>query len=314
MTQARVVGVAIAAFICAGAASGQVPVEVRTSVSRTAVWPGDRTIYTVELRCAPQVDVLFDDLAGRRLRIDGGDIVDVQEDHDDSGQGAIRRFRYTLVTYRVDVPELRIAAIPVRYYLRRGGVQQAPSGQVMVPPALVAVRSVIPDGEGTPSPRVPAELRHAPRYLELAQQMGLVLIVLALVPVVVMSVDVAARARGLWTRIRVRRSDRRNRESLEDLRAVAPVSSAERIQAFDRLDGLVREHLTLTASINARALTPTEIRLAMERHEPARPASDIESLLTVCERARYAPDPPAAEAWTRAVQDAEQIIAAVNRR
>ena len=196
MRQTAIVAAVIACLVNAGATSAQVPVEVRTTVSRSAVWPGDRTIFTVELRCAPQFDILFDDLAAGRLRVDGGEVVDVQEDHDERGQ--LRRFRYTLVTYRVDIPEMRIAAFPVRYYMRRaGGVQGAPAGQVMVPPTLVAVRSVIPDGEGTPTVRVPAGFRPAPRYLALAQPLGLTLIALAIVPVIVMSIDVAGRARRM---------------------------------------------------------------------------------------------------------------------
>ena len=313
MRQTAIVAAVIACLVNAGATSAQVPVEVRTTVSRSAVWPGDRTIFTVELRCAPQFDILFDDLAAGRLRVDGGEVVDVQEDHDERGQ--LRRFRYTLVTYRVDIPEMRIAAFPVRYYMRRaGGVQGAPAGQVMVPPTLVAVRSVIPDGEGTPTVRVPAGFRPAPRYLALAQPLGLILIALAIVPVIVMSIDVAGRARRMWERFRVRRSGRQHRGTLEDLRATAPGSDTERIQAFDRLDELVREHLTFATGINAQALTPAEIRHAVEQRAPTRPAADIEDLLAACERARYAPDPPDAEAWTDALQGAEQVLGAEGRR
>jgi len=36
-------------------------------------------------------------------------------------------------------------------------------------------------------------------------------------------------------------------------------------------------------------------------------------LLTACEHARYAPDPPAQEAWHDALRDAEQIMSASRR-
>jgi len=310
-TAGRIAGAVMAAVACAPPAAAQTPpVEVRTALSRTAVWIGDRVTYTVELRCAPQVDVLLDDLASGRLRIDGGDVVAVEEDLDDSGQGPVRRVRYTLVTYRVDVPELRIAAIPVRYYARRAGtaVQGPPAGQVTVAPAIIAVRSAIPDGDGVPPLRVPATLRLAPRFLALAQPVGLVLIAIAIVPVAIWGLDLAGRARRAWGRQRVRRSRRQQPVSLEQLRSIEPESDSARIHAFEQLDTLVREHLSLTTGITARALTPAEVRRALEARAPSLPHGDIEALLAACERARYAPQPPAAEDWPGALRDAEQIL------
>src|SRR5262245_25960823 len=53
------------------------PVEVRTSLNRTAVWVGDLVSYSIELRCAPQVDIVTEDLASERLKVDGLEIRDV---------------------------------------------------------------------------------------------------------------------------------------------------------------------------------------------------------------------------------------------
>lgn len=302
-----------APLLLGGVATAQSPsVDVSASLSRTAVWVGDRTVYTVELHCAPQVDVLLDDLAGGRVRVEGGDIVAVEEDHQERPHGWLRRFRYTIVTYRIDTPEIRISAIPVRYFLRRaGGVQGAPAGQITVPAAVVPIRSVIPDVDSVPPLRVPATLRPAPRYLELAQSVGLAVMALAIVPFVLWSIDLTGRARRAWTRYRTRQARRSPRESLEDLRAASVTSDADRIHAFDRLNSLVREHLSLTTGITAEALTPPEIRAALEKREL--PYTDVVPLLTTCEQARYAPDPPAQETWHDALRDAEQIMSASRR-
>ena len=286
-------------------APAQTPaVDVRTSLSRTAVWVGDRTVYTVELRCAPQVDVLLDDLAGGRVRVDGGDIVSVEEDHEEGPLGRIRRFRYTIATFRVDVPDIRIAAIPVRYFQRRAGdVQGAPAGQVTVPPAVVPIRSAIPEVDVVPPVRVPERLRPAPRYVELAQSIGLAVMALVIVPLILWSIDIGGRGRQAWSRWRVRRSHRAPRESLDDLRDAAISSDADRIDAFGRLNALVRAHLSHTTGVSAEALTPAEIRAALEKRDL--PHAGVETLLIACERARYAPDPPAPDAWNDALREAE---------
>jgi hypothetical protein len=309
----RVIVVFAALILQPHSATAQTPaVDVRTSFSRTAVWVGDRTVYTVELRCVPQVDVLLDDLAGGRVRVDGGDIVAVNEDHEDGPLGRVRRFRYTIATYRIDVPEIRIAAIPVRYFERRAGdVQGAPAGQVTVPPAAVPIRSAIPDSDGVPPVRVPAALRPTPSYLGIAQSAGLALMALVIVPFVLWSIDIGGRGRQAWTRWRARRSRRPPRESLEDLRATAIASDAERIDAFSRLNALVRSHLSHTTGVTAEALTPAEIRAALEKRNL--PYTAVETLLNACERARFAPDPPAPSAWDDALREAEEIVSGGRR-
>lgn len=287
------------------------PVEVLTSLTRTAVWIGDPVVYTVELRYARPVDILMDDLAGGQLRVDGGEVVGVEEEQETTDGRSVRRVRYTLATYRVDATELRIAAMPVRYYARAGGVgaAQAP-GEVTVPSAVVAVRSTIPDRDGVAALRVPATLRPAPRHLRLAQPAGLILIAIALVPAAIWGLDAAAWARRGWTRYRAGRQRQQPRASLEALKSIEVLSDSERIRAYGQLDAIVRDHLQLTTGITAHALTPEEVRRALEHRAPSLPHHDIEALLAACERARYAAQPPAADHWPDALRDAEHILAA----
>src|SRR5205814_2635658 len=97
-------------------------VEVHTSVSRTAVWVGDPVTYSIELRCAPQVDIVTEDLATDRLKVDGLEIRDVAIDRDANETGRLSyRVTYSLVTFNLDAMNLKIGEIPVRYSIRRPG-------------------------------------------------------------------------------------------------------------------------------------------------------------------------------------------------
>ena len=53
-----------------------------TSVTRTAVWVGDPVTYTVELTCAPKIDILADDLAAERLPLTGLELLGVEVERD----------------------------------------------------------------------------------------------------------------------------------------------------------------------------------------------------------------------------------------
>ena len=125
------------------------PVQVRASVDRTAIWVGDRVTYTVDIICARGVEILLDDLAKEKLRVNGLDIVSSDSTTTtDASERTTYRLRYVLTTYRVDVPSLSIEPMSARYYERRPGQRLqdiAPAGEVQVPGAVIAFRSTLPD-------------------------------------------------------------------------------------------------------------------------------------------------------------------------
>src|SRR4029079_8692069 len=85
------------------------PVQVRSSVDRTAAWGADRVTYTIEIRCAPGVDVLLDDLAKEKLCVNGVEIVcSVSSVTTDAADRTTHTLRYVLTTYRVDTPLLTV--------------------------------------------------------------------------------------------------------------------------------------------------------------------------------------------------------------
>lgn len=289
---------------------GPTPVEIHTALSRTAAWVGDQVIYTIELRTLPAFDIVLDDLSQERLRVEGGEVVAAESAYGESGRRAVRRVRYTVLLNGTNVTALRIPALVVRYYERSGdgAAGRAPSGEVIVPSAAVAVRSTLPDGGTVTGPRIPGDLRGAPRWLGLARPVGLGFIVLTIVPVLLWILQAGPHARSAWARFLAAQERRRRRTAFAEVQALAPSSDADRVAAFQQLDAFVRGHLEGHAGVPALALTPGEMRLALEGRGGAFAPEAAERLLAACERARYAPDPPSAGDWSDAVRGAEDIL------
>ena len=289
------------------------PVEVHTSVSHTAVWVGDRVTYSIELRCAPQVDIVTEDLATERLKVDGLEIRDVAIDRDASEAGRLTyRVNYSLVTFNVEAPALKIGAIPVRYSIRRPGRRAEdpapPSGEVRIPPLTLALRSTLPDTE------VPAQIRDArplqplPRRVALAQPVGIGLLIVAAAPVGLLLFNLAQRAGRLRSRGPRRVTRRERRASLEQIKALDIASPSIQREAYAKLDALIRDHARQTTGIAAAALTPSELPGATTHPGQVRQLEQIQTLLAECERAKYAPQPPDPERWSSVLLEAEQIL------
>src|SRR5206468_9375203 len=140
-----------------------------------------------------------------------------------------------LTTYRVDAPALAIGPLSVRYAIKRPGqrVEEAPpAGEVQVPGASIAFRSVLPDGQDLTGIRVSAA-PHARRmrYAALGP-LGLGLVILAIVPVALAATTVIRRARRPRLRRSARASRRDERASLETLRAMEVETVVGRRAAF----------------------------------------------------------------------------------
>src|SRR5207248_3232629 len=127
----------------------------------------------------------------------------------------VYRYAYHLTTYRLDPPTQKIGDLNVRYYIKRPGqrVEDAtPAGEVTVPGASIAVRSLLPDAQDTATFR---DVRApAPRRARFAMMMpiGTGLVVVSIVPVVLW-------AGVLVTRARSRRVHRSARQVRHDERA-----------------------------------------------------------------------------------------------
>ncbi len=306
---------AMVLLACAASVAAAQPaeVEVHTSLSQTAVWVADRLTYSISLACRKGVDILADDLTKDKLHAEGLEILGSETartiGRDDR---TTYTFTYELTTYRADVPQLTIAPLTVRYYVKRLGQRigdAAPAGEVQVPAAVIAFRSTLPDGEETYAIR--DARRPRPRRLRYAwlQPIGVAFVLVSIVPAA------AAAARRLRARQKPR-SARRVREderaSLETVQALDLSTPAGRRDAYSHLNTLVRDHVRHAAGFDAAALTPAELDAALAEHDGHLPNELVSEVLNACDRARYAPADalPSIEACRQAIAHVEQILAA----
>jgi len=76
--------------------------QVSSSVDRTAIWIADRVTYSVDIVCAPGVDVLLDDVSKEKLRLTGLEIVSTDATATTDAEGRTsHHLRYVLTTYKV---------------------------------------------------------------------------------------------------------------------------------------------------------------------------------------------------------------------
>lgn len=272
--------------------SGQPPVQVVSQVSRTAVWVGDPIDWTVELVCAPTVDVIADDLAADKLELAGLELAGSETERITTGDGLlVHRVRYRLRAYEIGRRALRTGPLSVRYYARRPGQRAedlAPAGQVQVPGLVLAWRSTIPEGvkvlglrDARPSEQIPAMFR-------VARPIGLTLILASVAPVALWA---ASRVRAI-RRPRERRPSRRASRN-EAISAFGKLSvdgagtDADCREAYARLNTIVRRHVAEVTGVPAFALTAEELGQRL-RQQPSRfPGESIERVLAECDRACY---------------------------
>ena len=291
-------------------------VDVRTSLGKTAVWVADRVTYTIAITCAKGVDILADDLSKDKLHVEGLEILGSDSDRT-SGRGdtTIYTFRYALTTYRVDLPELKIAPLTVRYYVKRPGQRigdAAPAGEVQVPAQVIAFRSGLPDGQETYAIR---DGRAAsPRRLRFAwlQPIGVALVLISIVPAAAAAIAAVRRARPRAKPPSARQVRHDEQASLEALQALDVSTPAGRRDAYSRLNALVRDHVRSATGVEAASLTPPEIEAAASRRGARVPIELVTAVLAACDHARYGPPDalPSVDACKTAIAQAAQVIQA----
>ena len=293
------------------------PVRATSSVDRTAIWVADRLTFTVDIVCERGVEILLDDLAKEKLRVNGLDIIaNDSSATTDAAERTTHRLRYVLTTYRVDLPVLSVEPISVRYYQRRPGQRLqdiAPAGEVVVPGAVVAYRSTLLDNQPAAGMRDARTAGVRSGFFVRTQSVGLALIVISLAPAIVMA---AAAVRRRTVRRPGRRSARQIKkarlDTLERLRGLEVGSEEERRRAYDEISAAVREHVGATAHVPAPSLTAAEVDAALDQPRPRVSRETVTALLTACDTARYGPPQalPSAQACRDALATAEEVLGA----
>jgi hypothetical protein len=297
-----------------GASRPAPPVDVRTWVSRTAVWVGDRVEYVVEFRRAPNVDVFMDDLLPEKLRLEGFEVLDTATEHDASRAAVVvDRVRYTLVTYNVEAPILGIAAIPVRFSVRQSGQkadEALPAGEVVVPALRMDLRSTLTASSDAVEVRDRRPVRPLPRRVRLAERVGWVLLALAAVPVVVWAVALVQRIRRARPRRPARPPLRQRRAALEEIKAADVSTPDARRSAYAALDAWIRDNVQVAGGPPPAALTPEEVVQALGDSRASEWREELERVLLECEGAKYGLDLPPDDRWPAAVDAAAALTLA----
>ena len=297
----------------AAEASAQAPVQVRTSLDRTAIWVGDRVTFTIDIVCRRGVEILLDDLAKEKLRVNGLDIVSSDSaTTTDASERITYRLRYVLSAYRVDVPSLSIEPLSARYYERRPGQRLqdiAPAGEVRVPGAVIAFRSTLPEQPSYElrDGRVPQPRRE---WFARAESIGLALVVVSLAPAVFVGLALLRRRTRKTGRRSARQARQDHRARIERLQSLDVTTEEDRRRAYDEISTAVRQHLAATAGVPAPGLTAAEVDAALELAGSRVSRESVTALLTSCDAARYGPPQtlPSAEACRDALASAEQVL------
>jgi len=289
-------------------------VQVRTSLDRTAVWVADPVTYTVTITCVPGIDVLDDDLARDKIKLDGLEIVGTSSARDPGPNGAtIRTFAYHLTTYHVDQRALTIGATTVRYYKTRAGqgVDSAtPAGEVQVPGAVIAFRSMLPEDQDAYPLRDGRAAGARPRLMAAAQPVGTALVLVAIVPALFWVAGAVRERRPKTERRSLRQVQQEERTSLDAVRAIDVTAAEGRREAYTKINLLVREHLLEVCGVPGPSLTAAEVEPALAGRPSRVPAETVAALLAACETARYAPPAslPPADACRDAIEQAAQLL------
>jgi hypothetical protein len=290
-------------------------VQVRSSVDRTAMWTGDRVTFTVDVICDRGVDILLDDLAKEKLRVNGLDILSSDATATtDAAERTTHRLRYVLTTYRVDLPSVSVEPISVRYYARRPGQRlqdMTPAGEVTVPGAVIAFRSTLPDNQPSYGLRDGRAAAARLAFFSRAQSIGLALVVISLAPAVLVAAAAIRRRTVRRPGHRSGRQIKKDRETtLERLSALDVSTEEERRRAYDEISTAVRAHVAAASGVPATSLTAAELESALAGARGRISRESVTTLLAACDQARYGPPHalPSAQACRDALATARQVL------
>src|SRR5207247_1413180 len=165
--------------------------------------------------CARCVGGVAVGLSRDRLKTGGLDVIGGDMARRSASAGAtIYQFQYVLTTYRTDVPALTIAPLTVRYAVTRAGQRledAAPAGEVHVPGATIAFRSVLPDDQDLSGIRSEKPPHATLSWLAALEPVGIGLIIVSIVPALTAAAAFVRRRR----RPRVHRSVRSEEHTSE---------------------------------------------------------------------------------------------------
>jgi hypothetical protein len=264
-------------------------VVVRSWVDRTALFPGDRLTYYVEILCSNNVDILMDDLAEDELVLTGLELITSNIKQTTNPSGTQYFASYSLITYEVGTAELKIDELRLRYYYKRPGQRiedVATVGEVVVPTTSLVLRSTLPAELSSLALRdlLPAQLITS--WLGMVGTVGLLLIMLTGIPA------------GLYITNRVREQKPDTQHQLDKILQVTSTElekikqydiqdKQQRSECFDQLEKVLKEYIEKTTGIMAIALTANELAAKLKNNDITLKVDELVLVLQDCEQARY---------------------------
>jgi hypothetical protein len=287
----------------------------RSSIDRTAMWVGDPVIYTVRVVCAQGIDVLDDDMSGDKLKLDGLEFVNLTTTRTDGpGGSTVRDFHYQVTTYKVEQTTLSIAPMTARYYrVRPGqGIEGGEAaGEVAIPGASIAFRSMLPDAQDVAVLRDGRAAHTRPMLFAVAGPVGAGLLIASIVPALFWTVGLVVRlSRPRKERRSSRQVKREERNLMEEVRALDLSGVDGRRDAYTKISLLVRGHLRDALNVPGPALSGAEIDAALDGKSSRIPVGEIASFLVACDAARYGPPDamPSADACRAAIDEGARLL------
>jgi hypothetical protein len=311
MRDARAIALAILLVTAAVPARAQ-DIDLRSTVSQTALWVGAPITYRVALSCRPGVEVLQEDLAADRLPLDGLQVVGHSIDRHVASDG---RVEY-VVTYQLATFEPGAEAVGVRDWIVRYG-STGPAGQttaareLTIPGVPLAWRSALPGALAALELRSNVVAPAAPGWWGSTRSASLALLAMSALLFASAIVRRVAAGGRLRVRRRIKRTSPRDvQTAFAAIREAEVTDPARRLAAYDDLDATVRRMVAGMTTAPAAALTAGELRTRLATGSANVDVNDIARVLEECERARYQPIErlPGANDFNTAAEAAQRAL------
>ncbi len=291
-------------------------IQARHWVDRTAIFAGDQVNYYVEIVSARDVEILVEDLEPTQLQLNGLELVDSEQGSSVTDNGVIWHARYTFTTFDTSTSLMQIGAQTIRYYAQRsasGADRAMPSGEVVIPPTLLALRSTLA-AEPMRSrlrDKLSGDIVHAD--IGWPGKAGLLLLLISAAPTgwIVLSVF---RQRSVSVRQQqaVQATVQAEQGILDKLGHISPGNATERRQGYDQLELILRDLLAQSGYTNANALTAADLADSTSMQSPGIPVDQLVAVVADCELARYGrPEQlPAADRFESGIELVRRMLTA----
>lgn len=290
------------------------PVQVRQWVDRTAIFPGDKVNYYLEISATPDVDILLDDLDAGLIELTGLEFVTMEQRTDETDGTRIRLVHYVFTTYDLNTPIMQIGGQTLRFYSRSNTAQSgSPEGEVVLPPTAVSLRSTLA------AEPLRSRLRDGTSTVITAADTGwvsitgLLLILLSALPVGVWTISwLRQRTEAVRQQERVHATVVAEQGVLETLRSVRSENAPARRDGYDQLDKVLRDWLLQSGVSQGTTWTSGEMARQLAGHGLTVPVDQLAGVIADCEQARYgrATDLPDADRFQTGVELVRRLLIA----